>query len=504
MDRFEKAVPEFLDGELDPVSAGELARLMADDPEKLRLVRDMVRVDKLLGLDVSEAKGAEFTRAVLAEIRKDEQTFAEHVREEIETAGKPRTRRRALIWTSVLALAASLAVVAGLFVTGHWHRQPAVFPAGLRVVAVDGGHAAVDGVTLQPGAILAPGCTVVTEAGCLVSAESPDGSTLDINEHTDLQLSKEGWPDQLVLRRGAMYCRVTPRENRTRPLAVRTPAGHRAVVVSTVFELAAAGARTELLVERGVVRLETSKQHLQVPPLGRIVVTGDVLSKPERVMIFDIARWKYRQDRDALAADLSRCRDGRVLFRDDFEKGLGHWDRVTMKTAGDRWVREPEPTATDLRGVRVESAVVRGKPSQVLVVDQRGMKDKYPCAALVRPVPARAYSMEFDTKWKTLGLASFVVSTGRKPGKVLYNDESLKTRLAAGAAKGEWYRNRLELLFKVDAAGEGYVEVRNYVNGDLVRHHIVYPDSLAMGCVTRKGCVLIDNVVIREMVRTSP
>lgn len=223
---------------------------------------------------------------------------------------------------TVMAIAASIVLALGLYTVLHLGTQP----AHLGVVAELSGE-----ITLQsegrPESSLRAGDPIyenerlASASGASMQLNLQDGSVVDLNENTKITLLPATSPDNLLLETGDLYCVITKRRSGQKPFAVRTGAGHRAVVPGTTFELNTHGPKTAVKVEAGKVRLECpNKKSGEAGPLQMIEADADrIISASKGVMLHQIACWKFKQD------DVP---PGTILFQDDFEGGLDKWETI--------------------------------------------------------------------------------------------------------------------------------------------------------------------------------
>jgi hypothetical protein len=182
--------------------------------------------------------------------------------------------------TSWLAIAASLAAVAGALIYGTWHDQP---PQVIATIAdtSPGVTVAVPGRAAEPAMVGMPvhaGDVVTTPADGKASLQYVvndrlEATTVRLLAGSELRLWKEDSGKRVHLAQGVMLCEVA-RQEEGRSMIVTTP--HAEVeVLGTRFKLAAAE-ETHLMVDAGSVRLLelASDREIIVSAGGQAVAKG--------------------------------------------------------------------------------------------------------------------------------------------------------------------------------------------------------------------------------------
>lgn len=184
--------------------------------------------------------------------------------------------------------------------------------------------------------------------------------------------------------------------------------------------------------------------------------------------------------------------DGKIIFRDDFEKGSGNWQIGVMRTEGRKAEVLNDPAdAADCASV--EEREVAGGTSKVLSIRASGMPGRVSFAFLARRLIRTALSIEYDYSSKdALCLSNHsVVENG--------SVEVLKHEAMLNAAQGKWYRYRIEIVYREGRDARRYYEVKEIFDGRIVGHTKCYGDAVKLGCVVEKGDMAMDNYIVREM-----
>ncbi len=88
MDRFEKLLSAYLDGALNAPGREDLQRLVEADPERLRLLTDLVRQNRILSVELDTDTGEAFTLRVLQSIDRNNSQFIRAVMSDVRSSGK--------------------------------------------------------------------------------------------------------------------------------------------------------------------------------------------------------------------------------------------------------------------------------------------------------------------------------------------------------------------------------------------------------------------------------
>jgi RNA polymerase sigma-70 factor (ECF subfamily) len=190
-----------------------------------------------------------------------------------------------------------------------------------------------------------------------------------------------------------------------------------------------------------------------------------------------------------LAAKTDRSRaergDGRVLFEDDFEQGLGKWAFEARRSAGVPWeLCHPSPEGFAMVR-RVEGA---GRTGAFLVLMSGDLRRGGAVAATPRGLGRMERSCEFSYDLLVGGRAGARIFDSRIPS-VVYRCN-------------RWYRVRREHVRLADGDGRGRWRERVFLDGRLrgVRYLRKSPTigfRLDRGACPRQR---IDNVIVRECV----
>jgi hypothetical protein len=299
MDRVDQLIADYLDGELSAPDAAELARHLEQDPQLRGLFLDLCRQHGLMNAQGRTGAEAQFTAAVLAELRRDQEQFVglvmcnlgepvagsarapatglvERARLEAERIVAGLTSRLRLNWLASpvgVALAACLALAFGLGGFLLLRTEPTrawVWKTRGNVLVQRGNLVlpAATGLGLRAGDVLQTAASSSTE---LRLFGEPTALELDANAELWLTGGKQG--KGLELRRGQMAATVAPQPP-GRPLVVATPQA-RVKVLGTRFRLAARSASTWLEVAAGAVELtRRSDQRLLRVAAGQFAVAA--------------------------------------------------------------------------------------------------------------------------------------------------------------------------------------------------------------------------------------
>jgi len=279
MERVDQLMSDYLDGELSAAEAAELARHLEQDPELRGLFLELCRQDGLMNAERRAGAQPQFTAAVLAELRRDQEQFVGLVMRELgEPAARPA--RAPALGLAARARLEFERIVAGLAPQRwlNWAASPlgAALAAGLALALGIGGFLLVrlepgrvwvwksrGNVLIQRGNLVLPaasglrlraGDVLLTAAASSVELRFfGEPTALALNANAELWLRGGQDAKGLELRRGQMAATVAPQPP-SHPLIIATPQA-RAKVLGTRFRLAARGASTWLEVAAGAVEL---------------------------------------------------------------------------------------------------------------------------------------------------------------------------------------------------------------------------------------------------------
>ncbi len=307
---------DWLEGELDSAGARLLRQRLENDPAARRRFAEQVRDHRALRVLLLREAPGRFAAAVeraLDLALPDTATEAALARR-----WRPRPALRFARFALAAAAALLLAVGAGLVWRSHTLRGPALATVTeVRGRATGDGPGFRTGVALRAGAAVRADARIATQPDALVVLTLADGSVASLNEETAVQLLPPTAGTTLRLERGALYLAAAPRPPGAPALAIALANGHRAEALGTRFELHTQADETTLRVETGKVRLQAGETDATLTALTQATAKGRTVGKPEGIMPYEIADWKFRpQDVPA----------GAVLFEDDFEDGLDQWE----------------------------------------------------------------------------------------------------------------------------------------------------------------------------------
>jgi len=333
MERIDQLIADYFDGQLTVHETQELAQRLEQDARLRQLFLDLYREHRLLIADHQPASEAEFSAAVLAELRSDQTDFVHGVMRNLgaraataDIAPLPASAswrpgpRPSLVerWTARwllrfpqpawIAMAACLLFVAGftLFLIVRPEPVRAWVWKTDHAVVVQRGKARIpvtSGFILRSGDIL----QTAAEAAATV-AYFGEKTEVNLEGNTALKLTAARKGKRLELDRGLVEATVT-RQRPGHPMILAT-AQARATVLGTRFSLAARTASTWLTVSEGSVELTrlADRQSVRVG-LGEWAVAargvdlvsrsleGDVLAGspvPVKIALFSV----YPEDED--------------------------------------------------------------------------------------------------------------------------------------------------------------------------------------------------------------
>jgi ferric-dicitrate binding protein FerR (iron transport regulator) len=276
MERFDELASEYLDGNLSPAEAEELAALLEADSERRRAFAEIVRQGRVLARALDSRPPEDFARRVMRALEGNGAPFVAAVMGEVRSVARPRRRSG---WTA----AGLAAAVAGALVIWATLRSPGaaeLLQAGPEASLVRGGAA----VPARPGAILRSGDLLrAGGTGGAVIGYAGEGTRLEVESGTDLRILDEGGRKVIELARGEIRARVAPQPP-GRPMLIRAPHA-RAEVLGTQLKLSATDEATRLEVEEGRVRLvrEEDGRSVVVPPRHFTLVGSETRLDPEPV-----------------------------------------------------------------------------------------------------------------------------------------------------------------------------------------------------------------------------
>ncbi len=334
--RKDELIRLWLDGAIAEADAAELLAEMGRDPALLREVRRHYRVHRLLGAQHDlDLFGEQLARSIAA--LRDEhgaERLAERVtlgiRDEADAQKRTDPARDRRLWRPLLALAASLAIVAGGWWSVHnsepaqttTHQpaptEPGVTEMGLRVTAVVGEAvigardagvrhpASSNGVPVVVGRQIHQGEWIVIKSGGKVGLKyEGEATTIDLYSAVAV-FSAERGAKRVTLDSGLLLCTAAPQ---AKPFRLQTPQGV-ATVVGTRFTLDAGKHDTTLAVREGTVALSQGTTNLEVKA-GETAVT-------------DKEKLRKLSDEDAWLRELR------------IRAVMGSWDAINFKDASTR------------------------------------------------------------------------------------------------------------------------------------------------------------------------
>ena len=278
MERIDQLLADYFDGHLSVHEAQELARRLEQDAKLRQTFLELYQEHRLLEADLKPSSEAEFSAAVLAELRADQTDFVHTVMRNLDAstgaaasrttrAGARRLRghRQSLVerltpgWLLLFPRPAWLAIAAGLVLLGCLTLFLALKPEPVRAwvwktdqeVRVQRG---AQSMPVAPGFILRSG-DVLQTAGDASASVTYFGEKTEVNldAHTALRLIAVRKGKRLELDHGRVEASVTP-QRLDHPMILATRQAE-ATVLGTRFTLEAKTASTWLTVSEGSVTL---------------------------------------------------------------------------------------------------------------------------------------------------------------------------------------------------------------------------------------------------------
>jgi len=423
-----------------------------------------------------------------------------------------RQQRPGLLIRLVVPLAAAAMVVAAVGFFWLWPSGASYFVAKIvgqesrvRCQGTEG-----QWQDLEIGDELRAGTRIETEPGAYVKLAMSDGATVEMAGDSRFEVQDSKLQNH-VLHHGAIYCAVRKRQVGQKPFVVATPWGIRAEVVGTQFELIVKASRQPELGERqctlrvaeGKVRLVSVRE--SVVDVGSLeestVVSGEAPTVPRAVAASTIAPWRPTTTGGETKPVQSRARsgdahagyvDGKVLFQDDFESGLGKWETVRKKGNSEDYVSAPGLSG---KGVALILQDKAGDESKAVVLDGRLFGEETIGIRLTLPITAQAFSLSFDQVITVRGSfypehLDFQKGWSQKLLSLPHGMYQFRP--------GEWAHNRVDYARFRDASGREALDAQWFVDGRLQARCLYYGTFRTVVLDFRTGKCAYDNIVIRE------
>ncbi len=489
-EEFDKLVSEYFDGELDSAGQRRLVDLAESDASKMAMLQEMLLHDRILNFELNAVSSDDFVNSVMGSIRSDRESFVSGVTEDIFTINRRRK------WLTVLALAASVMLVAGGLVW-QFSGGDGLPSEGKFLMAETIGKVRINGKLISgKDGIYEHGASIETGDRSSARMVLSDGSELKMAENTHM-ISRDD--RNVFIENGILCSRITPRNKGHEAFVVAASEDRSVTVQGTLFETSLIEDIMDVLVRKGTVRVRSGGFYEDVSAVSKISINGKCLMPTRSV-------YERRSEGGVGTVDdagvpyvaLDEYRDSEVLFTDKFDDGLGFWKpyRFVLFEGGNLL---PENLKEDELPdeLRIKKTGSEGRTSNVLLIgcvgnEQHGVLMDY--AEL--PV---AYSVEYDIlPGQNSSIDSFITQEKWKESKNLLNTgNSIKNGKIRSRSK--WHRCRAEYVEHVDKQGRRCVEGRLSVDDKPVSHVLHFAERYYPAVLVSRGMVEVDNVVVRKM-----
>jgi len=298
--RFVELWNDFLEGELDESGTAELRALLAADERLVRLAADSYQMHRMLGLiaQESDSRHEAFVCETMARLPAENGDFIGAVMQRLGRGATGKDQRTGLLdikWRTVMAVAAAMAVVAGVLLLLRPEREKKIARitglSGSLQWTGDNGRVFHD---LNVGANLPGGTIEGMTPESWFELQFSDGSTVAISGNSTLTFSDLG-QKKLYLKEGTISAKVKPQPE-DKPMLVFTRSAV-LEVLGTQFAVEAALDATTLNVAEGSVRIKRlcDGATVDVPARHRAVAVAgrEMLAVPAPEAV---NQWKSRLD----------------------------------------------------------------------------------------------------------------------------------------------------------------------------------------------------------------
>ena len=507
-------IERFVENSLDENETRELHTLIQTRPEMIDEIADAMIMTGLARWSRNGRERSErLQQALRATLARG--TLPGATEQRVMTAVRSARARRHFIRRFIpLAAAASLLAALGI---GLWLNQAGPASRGIvaRVESVQGSVFSVQDIApkrqaLKAGDEIREGTRIETgEDGAVKLAWLAEATTVEVAENSKLETRNS---KLALLRQGRLAAVVAPQPPGN-PFAVETPHAL-ATALGTRFRLEVRGetghptldARrpapdpsplhsTWLSVEEGTVRfLRLADQESLDVAADRFAVVG------ENDAAFALKT--YPADAEWV--------DGPVIFRDDFEQELDRWETTLWKNLSDgRIVQGTDSSSEAGRHVRIRPDAGRAPGNNAMELHHAFGKDKTLVARPRADITASAFVVEFDFRpLASFGVNCFsaqVSAQAKAPMQDMPVDarekEQANAVLQRSIREGRWYVWRQEYLVRSDSANLLSVEGRSFYDEFLHARFVAnLIEEFRINFSVRKGHILIDNYVIRELI----
>lgn len=329
-----------------------------------------------------------------------------------------------------------------------------------------------------------------------------------IDENTMLDIGDVEKGKRLHLENGVLDATVSP-QPRNKPMIVTTRQA-KTKVKGTMFKLAANRTFTRVDVTEGLVGFSRISGGESVDvPAGSYAIAQEGVELAV-LPIGGAPPVAADPGPSAAAPGAVKYRDGRVLYRDGFESDSGrNWGlRVWVPAASGKGQDYKLNLRSDDLGVqkraRYGETEVYRKTSRVVVLNAEELGGSVlmfflkPSAWFPKNGGRLPVSMEFDMRCApdTEVVCPCIMRTAA-PDKILFTMAGTEPKNAG------WQRIRVEYTTCEASAGAEVAEVKRYEGGVLVDRRLVVPvaEMTWLGCIVAKGTAVIDNFVVKELIR---
>ena len=519
----------YCDGSLSPADARFLARQIGENEawrawflEELRLAGTLAMVFDKTTEDMVVRSVLEGCRALSS--REEFTASVQHIA--LRTAKKQRQR---LAWRhKFLPLAASLlaALGAGLWLSRTALQTPAPYGAVARVESVQGSVFGVQDADPRPRALHA-GDEIL--AGMRIETGADSAATLAwLTEAATVELAADSKLEtrssqRSFLHQGQLSAAVGPQPP-DQPFEVETPHAL-ATVLGTRLRMQVGEWKRGTLPETRDSKRETGErvsgarpsainhQPSTIPsaiPFSRLDVEEGLVriarhADQERL---DVAAGRFAvvgEDDAAFAFKTypldAEWVDGPVIFRDDFEQGLGQWKVFLSQRLPDGRYREVAKSPEDKAQVRIRAEAGRSPGSGALEMHNAYGSDMVVSARPLDDPTSKNFMIEFYFKpLASFGLDCFH-TTAMKPAQHFPICAEQKKKAQDSILSKQWHLWRQEYRARIREDGTTYLEGKSIHNGFLNQHWEYEQIDEYYTCLSlRLGRVLIDNYVVRELI----
>ncbi len=496
-----------LEGELTPEEERELVSMLEADADFRATFLQLLEQDELVAQELDGSRSAD---AFLEEmrIRLNDRRGSDYV-EDVMRKARRRSRPVRVRWGAWTAVAACLVGALGVAVLlSRRQAGPSPSDGRPRIAEASPGAYILRGgerLTCDRGAVLRKSDEIRTGSdGGVTLAYKGEPTTVRVASDARISIPETEGGKQLGLFSGRIDAQVAPQPE-MKPFMVSTPNAI-AIVRGTEFNLAVREKQTRLDVIEGLVefrkQVDTGSLNYKVGA-GRYAIAGEgvafaVLPFDEKPILLQELAAAGRPFRDI------EYRDGRVLFEDDFSKGIGKW---VVKTRSGKKDRERSATEEHRRCVTADRVRDGDGTIPVMSLDARKTGDTWLLARMKEPIPVRRFVVE--VRFRCLQDTNRYWSADMGELTAVFVDGT--TQIFQKSRKGElrplmagkWAVWRRESVAVAAEDGKIDVHIRAYVNGHLYRwgrERSEFDGPWNCGLSVWGARAHVDRVVLKELV----